>query len=68
MASTVRVFDFDIDSHGAAIVVAKEPLCPRCMSAGEVDAQIRLLKADLDAAGERMKGAIKKGSKQSDFA
>ena len=64
MANTVRVFDFDINIHGARVVVRQGPLCPGCLSDGEVDGQIRLLKADLDAVAQRMKVAIRKQASQ----
>jgi len=60
MANTIRVFDFDINIHGANVVVCREPLCSRCLSDGEVDAQIRLLKDDLDSVAIKMKRAIRK--------
>ena len=49
---------------GAAIVAAgrdgnRSRLCPGCLSDGEVDGQIQLLKADLDAVAIRMKKAIR---------
>jgi hypothetical protein len=60
MANTVKVFDFDIDIHGARVIVRREPLCAGYRSDGEVDTNIRLLKDDLDAVAQRMKAAIRK--------
>ena len=58
---TVRVFDFEIDVfHGARVVVKREPLCAGCLSDGEIDANIKLLKDDLDAVAKRMKEAVRK--------
>ena len=57
---TIGTFDFTIDFHGARVVIQKEPLCSACMSGGEVDAQIKLLKEDLDAVAKRMKAAIRR--------
>jgi hypothetical protein len=60
MAKTVKTFDFTIDIHGAAVVSRRGVrLCPGCLSDGEVDAQIQLLKDDLDAVATRMKKAIR---------
>ena len=64
MMGSIKVFDCEISIHGAAVVVQREPLCPRCMSDGEVDAQIKLLKDDLDAVAVRMKAAIQKDAFQ----
>ncbi|MCA8878610.1 MAG: hypothetical protein KDA73_01370 [Rhodobacteraceae bacterium] len=60
MADTIKVFDFEYTASGALVVVRREPLCPGCMSDGEVDAQIALLKEDLDAVAVRMKRAIRR--------
>jgi hypothetical protein len=67
MAKTIRTFDFDINFHGATVIVAKEPLIPRCLNAVEVDANIALLKADLDAVAVRMKEAVRKQEAQPVF-
>ena len=56
---TIRVFDFDIDINGARVVVVRKPLHGGCLSDGEVDANIRLLKQDLDRVARRMKQAIR---------
>ncbi len=58
--NTVKVFDYDIDIHGAWFVVGREPLCPGCLSDEEIDAQVKLLKDDLDAVAKRMKSAVLK--------
>ena len=63
MGKTTGAFDFDIDIGGARVVWAKEPLHARCLSDGEVDANIQLLKEDLDAVAERMKAAIREQAK-----
>ena len=55
----MEVFDFDIDSDGARVVVRLHPLCSGCHTDREVDANIKLLKDDLDAVAERMKAALK---------
>ena len=60
MANTVKVFEYDIDIHGARVVVRQEPLCAGCLSDGEVDANIAFLKNDLDAVAVRMKAAIRR--------
>lgn len=63
----VQVFDFEIDVHGARVVVRREPLCPGCLSDGTIDANIQLLKDNLDDVGKQMKAAIRKQAEQSDF-
>ena len=60
MANTVRVFDFEIDVHGARVIAVREPIFPACLSGGEIDENIRLLKADLEAVAKRMKAAVLK--------
>ncbi|HEX9587767.1 MAG TPA: hypothetical protein VGA15_08480 [Bradyrhizobium sp.] len=68
MADTVRVFDFEIAGiHGARVVAVKEPLTPGCCDDGEIDANIELLKKDLDAVAVRMKAAVRKQAAQPDF-
>jgi hypothetical protein len=59
---TVRVFDYEINFSGAR-VVAREPLCPRCLHDGEIDANIKALKDDLDAVAKRMKEALRQQAK-----
>ena len=59
MSDTVEVFDFDINSDGARVIVRLHPLCSGCHTDREVDANIKLLKEDLDAVAERMKTALK---------
>jgi hypothetical protein len=58
LSDTVEVFDFDIDTHGARVVVRLHPLCSGCHTDREVDANIKLLKEDLDAVAGRMKAAL----------
>lgn len=64
MGKTIEAFDFEIDIHGALVVWAKDPLHSRCLSDGEVDANIKALKEDLDAVAKRMKVAIREQAKQ----
>ncbi len=64
MARTVGVFDFEMGGSGAAVVGAgrdgnRSRLCSHCLSDGEVDEKIQLLKDDLDAVAIRMKKAIR---------
>lgn len=56
---TIRVFDFDFGTGGARVVVAREPIGRGCLSEGEVDVDIRLLKEDLDRVAGQMKRAIR---------
>jgi hypothetical protein len=63
--NTVRVFDFEVDQvRGARVVVRQEPLCQCCLSDGEIDANIKLLKDDLDAVAKRMKAAIRQQARE----
>jgi hypothetical protein len=57
---TIKVFDFEINQHGARVVAVKDPLTAGCLSDGEIDTNIRLLKEDLDAVAARMKLAVRK--------
>jgi hypothetical protein len=52
LSDTAEVFDFDIDSHGARVVVRLHPLCSGCLTDAEVDASIELLKENLDAVSQ----------------
>jgi hypothetical protein len=58
LSGTVEVFDFDIDADGARVVERLHPICPSCRTDREVDANIKLLKEDLDAVARRMKAAL----------
>lgn len=64
MAGTVHVFGFEYDFNGAYVVVRREPICNACLSDSEVDAQMRLLKEDLDAVAKQMKKAIRDNAKR----
>jgi hypothetical protein len=64
MRNTIHTFDFAIDIGGARVILLKEPLCSGCLSGGEVDAQIELLKENLDAVAIKMKKAIRDLAKQ----
>ncbi len=52
-------FSVEMSVHGACVVADRDNLSLSCMSDGEVDAQIRLLKQHLDRVAARMKRAIK---------
>lgn len=67
MTKTVKVFDFDIDFHGARVVVVRTPLTASCLSDGDVEHAIQLLKDDLDTVAERMKQAIRAQLRKADF-
>jgi len=58
LSDKAEVFDFDIDTHGARVVVRLHPLCSACHTDREVDANIKRLKDDLDAVAGRMKAAL----------
>lgn len=61
---TVRVFDFEIDIHGARVTATRQALCAGCTCDTEIDANIKLLKDDLDAVAKRMKVAVRKQAKE----
>jgi hypothetical protein len=65
LSDTLEVFDFDIDSDGARVVVRLHPLCSGCHTDREVDANIKLLKKDLDAVAGRMKRALQVQTRKS---
>lgn len=48
-----------MDIHGAYVVADRAQICSGCMSDGEVDAQIRLMKLRLGRVAVQMKRAIK---------
>ena len=52
-------FSVEMDMGGAYVVADRPNLCSSCMSDGEVDAQIRLMKQRLDRVAAQMKQAIK---------
>jgi hypothetical protein len=59
MADRIRAFDFEIDVTGATVIPLRDPLIPSCLTVDEIDAQILLLKKDLDAVARRMRSAIR---------
>jgi len=64
LAKTVGVFDFEINVYGARVVVRGKSLLTRCRSGVEIDADIQLLKDDLDAVAKRMKSAVRKQAQE----
>ena len=40
------MFDFEINIHGARVIVVRTPLCAGCHSDGEIDANIEALNRD----------------------
>lgn len=65
--STVGAFNFEIDAQGARVIVNRTPLMGGCLSDSEVDANIQILKEDLDAVARQMKKAIREQQSQSPF-
>ncbi len=59
MGRTIGKFDFESGAMGAKFVVVGEPLSALCLSDGEVDEYLKMLKDDLDAVAVKMKRAIK---------
>ena len=51
-------FGYEIDIHGANVVVEVTPLHPACLSDGEIDFHIQALKDDLDRVASEMKAVI----------
>ena len=60
MTHEAKVFGFECDTHGARLVVVREPIFPACLSDGEIDYEIDALKRNLDAVARAMKRAIRK--------
>lgn len=67
VSGTVRVFDYEIDIHGARVVAVRESLTAGCLSDGEIETNIKLLKDDLDAVAIRMKRAVRERAKKPAF-
>ena len=55
----IAVFDFEIEVHVCTDCGLTEPLHGGCLSDGEVDVEIGLLKENLDRVAVRMKRAIR---------
>jgi hypothetical protein len=51
-----------LDANGAYLHVEDQPLCSGCWSDGEVDAQVRRIKADLERGAEEMKALIRRNA------
>lgn len=64
MGKTIGAFDFEIDGNGARVVCARKPLHPQCLTDGEIDGNIELLKEALDAVAQQMKAAIRAQAKE----
>lgn len=60
-------FSVDYHSGGAYVSADRTNLCNGCMSDGEVDAQIRLMKEFLDRIAVEMKRRIKAEEKKDIF-
>jgi hypothetical protein len=68
MHGTVEVFDFEYDPlDGARVFVRRSPIMAGCLSDREVDANVKLLKDDLDSVAKRMKAEIKRRASKSPF-
>lgn len=59
-----RAFDFEIDTDGAWIVVARLPLTLDCPDGDAIDAAIKALKDDLDTVAAKMKDAVRRQATQ----
>ena len=60
MARTIGKFDFDEGVHGVRFTSASLGLSAVCLSDGQIDADLVILKEDLDAVAMRMKAALSK--------
>jgi hypothetical protein len=67
MPDTVKAFDFECDMLGARVYVARTPIMIPCLSDGEIDCNIQLLKDNLDALVPEMKKAVREQRNKSDF-
>ena len=52
---------------GARVYVARTPLMPPCLSEGEIDCNLQLLKDNLDALVAEMKKAVREQRKKPVF-
>ncbi len=59
MGSWNQIFGFEIDVNGAKIIVVNKPQLGGCLSDGEIDGQISMIKSELDQLAKKMKKAIK---------
>ena len=53
-------FDMEGNVSGVRVIVTREPLCPGCLSDGEVDFQINALKEQLELLRPRMKAEARR--------
>ena len=60
MARTIGKFDFDDGAQGVRFTSASLGLSAGCLSDGEIDASLDMLKQDLDGVARRMKAALGK--------
>jgi hypothetical protein len=60
MTRIIGKFDFDDSAHGVRFTSASLGLSAGCLSDGEIDAYLNMLKEDLDAVAKRMKDALSK--------
>ena len=59
MAHTTGVFDIDIGTGGVSIIPVKSFVTTAAMSDVELDTQIALAKADLDAVAKKARDALR---------
>ncbi|TDE35058.1 hypothetical protein [Antarcticimicrobium sediminis] len=52
-------FGFEIDLHGARVVVEREPLHSACSTDSQIDHDISALKSELDRLAVKMKKAVR---------
>lgn len=59
MGKFLGAFDLEENSGGVSVVSTKTRLHAGCMSDGEIDQHIQILKDELDDVGKRMKVALR---------
>jgi hypothetical protein len=59
MASTIGKFNFECDALGGVLKANTLLLSARCLTDGEVDEYVQMLKDDLDAVSKKLKKAIR---------
>lgn len=67
MSKAHKVFQYDVDIHGARVKVGEVVLTQSASADSEVDYCIQQLKDDLDAIASEMKKAIKIQAQKPDF-
>lgn len=67
MSQYLEAFDFEENPDGVSVISIKSRLNAGCMSEGQVDKHIQVLKNELDEVGRRMKVALQNREVRSLF-